>query len=179
MKSSSCILIALILALMPISVQAQGQTHSLIFTKISDSVITERLDGKPNGSITFFGKNHWEWFSAIYGDYLVGYGGTSYYARPAGEPGVNSLSIAFLDNNFRIFIDCGVLGLDSEPKAPNGGPGWDVAVFKGDTAVLGRTTIYFLEVPEPGTFALLGLGLAVAWAGTGVGMTKRLRARNR
>ena len=159
MKPSKHVVAVLIFTLLPISIQAQG---TLVFTKFSDSVLTETLDGKPNGTIIFLGKNHWEWFSAIYGDYLAGYGGTTYYERPAGEPGVNKLTLWFIDHNFRIFIDSGVLGLDSELKAPNGGPGWDVAVFKGDAAVLGRTTIYFLEVPEPCTFTLLSLGV-VCW----------------
>ena len=162
MKLSKRVVAALIFTLLPISIQAQDQFHSLVFTEFSNIRLTATLDGEPNGSIIFQGRNHWEWFSGIYGDYLAGYGGTTYYERPAGEPGVNKLTLAFLDHNFRIFIESGALGLDSELKAPNGGPGWDVAVFKGDTAVLGRTTISFLEVPEPGTFTLLSLGM-VCW----------------
>src|SRR6184192_3509127 len=95
------------------------------------------------------------------GDGLAWYGGTTYSERPAGASGVNRLSIGLIDGNVRFRIDSGVLGLDSEPKNLNGGPGSSFAVFKNGATVLAPTTIYFLEVPEPGTFALLSLGVVV------------------
>jgi hypothetical protein len=153
---------ALMFTLLLISIQAQGQGHSLVFTELSDTVLTATLDGKTDGNVSPLGSDHWEWISDIHGDRLDWYGGTLYYERPAGAVGVNALTIGLIGSNVRFRIDSGVLGLDSEPKNPNGAPGSSFAVFNNGATVLGPTTIYFLEqVPEPSPFALVGLGVVL------------------
>ena len=43
---------ALNFPLLPISAQAQGQLHNLVFAEFSDSALTATLDGRPSGLIS-------------------------------------------------------------------------------------------------------------------------------
>jgi hypothetical protein len=158
-KASWRVVATLVFAALLRTVDAGAQGHSLVFTELSGTELTATLDGKPSGRVAPLGYDHWEWISDIYGDRLDWYGGTLFYERPPGAIGVNSLTIGLDGGNVRFRIDSGVLGLDSEPKNPNGAAGSSFAVFNSGATVLGPTTIYFLEqVPEPATFALVGLG---------------------
>jgi len=44
---------------------AEALSSSIVFTELSDTVLTATLDGSPLGAVDFIGPDHWLWRSEI------------------------------------------------------------------------------------------------------------------
>ena len=159
---------AILIALTPVSIQAQVPHHILSFVEHSDTLLTATFDGNPVGIVNNISPDHWEWRSGFFTNVTDQTNVKStLWEEPSGETGVNFLDVHFFETdihgmrNLGLEITSELQGFDTEPKNVNGGFGFSfTGALIGGAAGYSTTDVYFSDLGDstvPDGSSTLGL----------------------